>query len=269
MTTEPGPPAGAVLLAAGSGSRLAALTGATHKSLLPVAGRAALARAIDACRFHGVADIVVVTGDKAAEVERFLEEEVGGVRTAHNPRFAEDTNILSAQIGVEALEHPELGYLVIETDLVLERLGWAQVLRPEPDGRSFWVTHDEYREDLTGGALDVDAGGRVREIVYAPDFDRTFAGWRKLLGILYVGPAETAVDRALRRRAAERTTAQYYMMPWVENLELLPCRARVLSDVFAATYNDLEHYRTADRRLTEIERRSDGAPSVPGSSEPT
>lgn len=245
----PRPPTSAVLLAAGRGSRLAPLTDQVHKSLLPIAGRPALARILDEVLARGIDDVVVVTGDKRDAVEAFVRGRwASRVRLVHNERFAEDTNILSTDLGVEALARPEAGYWIIETDLVVEPAGWARIF-DVGDGRgSYWITRGRYGPQLTGGALRATDDERVSDLVYSPRFDPAHAGYQKLIGVLYVGADEAPMDRRLRRATMERTIAQYYMMPWVENLPKLPCRARDLEELFAASFNDLETYRDIDRR---------------------
>jgi NDP-sugar pyrophosphorylase family protein len=248
-----GAPAGVVLLAAGRGSRLASLTQHTHKSLLPVAGKPAIQHVIDATLARGVRDIVIVTGDKREAVEQFVRERYAGrIRTAYNERYAADTNILSTEIGAAALEHPEQGYLIVETDLIVAPEGWSSIL-DVGDGRdSFWVTRDSYSRTLTGGALQCDPSGRVTDLVYAPQYDAAYEGYQKLLGVLYVGRDQVAKDRELRQLGIERSIAQYYMTPWVEHLSQLSCRAVSLGPTFAASFNDVDAYRQADQRFAEV-----------------
>jgi choline kinase len=250
--TQGGAPHNVVLLAAGRGSRLGALAQHTHKSLLPVAGKPALQYVIDEVLARPVRDVVIVTGDKHEAIEQFVRERYPGrIRPAHNPRFAEDTNILSTETGVAALERPELGYLIIETDLIIEPRGWSRVL-DVGTGDSFWVTRGHYGTSLTGGALQVDAQGRVSDLVYAPKYEARYEGYQKLLGILYVGRGQVAKDRELRLAGMQRTIAQYYMTPWVEHLAQLPCRALSLGTTYAASYNDVETYQQTDRRFAEV-----------------
>ena len=247
-----GAPVNVVLLAAGRGSRLGALAQHTHKSLLPVAGKPALQYVIDEVLARPVRDVVIVTGDKHEAIEQFVRANYADrIRPAHNARFAEDTNILSTETGVAALERPELGYLIIETDLIIEPQGWARVL-DVGSGDSFWVTRGSYGTSLTGGALQVDAQGRVTDLVYAPKYEPRYEGYQKLLGILYVGPGQVAKDRELRLAGMQRTIAQYYMTPWVEHLAQLPCRALSLGTTYAASYNDVETYQQTDRRFAEV-----------------
>lgn len=223
------------------------LTEHTHKSLLPIAGKPALERAIDEVLARDVAQVVVVTGDKRESVERFVRDRYGDrITLTFNERYASDTNILSTEMGVAALRRPGDGYMIVETDLAIAAAGWEVALDVGDRRRSSWVTQGEYGAHLTGGALRSDATGRVTGLVYAPTYDPAYDGWQKLLGILYVGSEQVEVDRHLRQRGIERSLAQYYMTPWVENLSLLACWARPLGDHFAASFNDAERYREVD-----------------------
>ncbi len=122
---------GLVLLAAGRGSRLNELTQTTHKSLLDVGGAPALAWTLDASLNSGEREIVVVTGYLAEDIESFIQSRYPdrGIRLVSNPDWADDTNIRSAAIGVAALTDRSKGYVLIETDLVLEPTAWSRVFR--------------------------------------------------------------------------------------------------------------------------------------------
>ncbi|WP_312946569.1 NTP transferase domain-containing protein [Agrobacterium sp.] len=238
-----------VFLAAGRGSRLSELTGDTHKSLLPVAGKPALQHILDVAVAAKPRDITIVTGYRNTDIEDFVRATYGdAVRPVFNERYAEDTNILSTDIGVDALRQPQHGYQIVETDIVMQEPGWQRIFRGARTA-SEWSTRGIYSEQLTGGTLKTGAGGNVTDIVYAPKYDAKYEGWSKLLGTLYVGRNEVQADRYIRKQAMQRTIAQYYMTPWVENLELLPCRELNLSAFFAASYNDVTAYRNASHQF--------------------
>jgi len=243
----------AILLAAGSGSRLAPLTDACHKSLLPIAGKPALQMIVDAVLAAGAIDVVVVTGHRHADIEAFMHRNYGStVRCVLNERYKQDVNILSVDLGVDALSDPALGYIIIETDLVMEPRGWNQALDVRDSSQSFWVTRGRYSAVLTGGALSADASNRVEEIVYRPQYDPACEGWEKLLGILYVGSSTVPQDRKIRKIAMRESIAQYYMMPWVRNIDRLPCFSRDLGEIYAVSYNDVSAYRLADEEYARI-----------------
>jgi NDP-sugar pyrophosphorylase family protein len=248
-------PEGVILLAAGSGTRLAPLTDNCHKALLPIAGSPVLKFIIDKILSVGVEDVVVVTGHRHDDIETFVRQQYADrVRCVFNVRYKDDINILSMDLGVNSLRDPDAGYMVVETDMVIEPRGWGMVLDIEDRSRSFWATRGRYSVALTGGTLHADASGRVTDLVYRPYYDSACEGWLKLLGILYVGSAQVVADRSIRRAAMDKSIAQYYMMPWVENLAQLPCLARDLGDVYAVSYNDMAAYRRADEEYTRILR---------------
>ncbi len=91
----------------------------------------------------------------------------------------------------------------------------------------------------------MDEQGRVSYLEYVPTYEAAFDGWAKLVGILYVSPSEVARDIENRDRAQRRSTRQYYMAPWVENLATMPCVAVDLGDAFVASFNDVRAYEEA------------------------
>lgn len=246
---------GAVLLAAGRGSRLSELTDQTHKSLLRLGGRPAIGHIIEALTEAGVTDIVVVTGYRAEDVRAFVaaQHEGAPVSFAHNPHWATDTNILSTEVGVTGLVRPEDGYLIVETDVALDQGGWQHVVASSRGNQSVWFTKGLYSRELTGGCLASHDSRSVSGIAYAPDYDSAFEGWHKLLGILYVAPPQVRADRTLRQRALKASTMQYYLQPYVDHPGELPCSYVDLGDSFAMSFNDLDAYRMAADSLPRVD----------------
>jgi len=245
-----------VLLAAGRGSRLAQLTDHTHKSLLPIAGKPVLQYLLDHLMISKKPDIVVVTGYRSGDINSFLNARYGSaVKTVFNQLYESDTNILSVDLGVDALLSCEEGYMIIETDIILEPTGWQCLLGPRQSSTSEWATIGKYSANLTGAALKTDETGRVTDIVYAPQYDKRFDGWKKLLGTLYVGVNEVGLDIALRKKAIQRSIAQFYLMPWLENINKFPCHELDLSNYYAASFNDVDAYKKADEGYSQAIRR--------------
>jgi CTP:phosphocholine cytidylyltransferase-like protein len=235
-----------VLLSAGRGSRLFQLTNQTHKALLPIAGTPVLQHILDQLMMLSETDIVVVTGYRHDDINTFIQAKYGNaVRTVFNQHYERDTNILSADIGVDSLLCRDAGYMIIETDIILEPSGWRFLLGPRKSSMSEWTTFGNYSVQLTGAALTTDERGHVKNIVYAPKYDSQYDGWKKILGTLYVGTKEVSLDIMLRKKSIKNSIAQYYLMPWIENINDLPCYALDLSNYYAASFNDLEAYRKA------------------------
>ena len=227
-----------VLLAAGSGRRMLPLTADRPKALLPIGGRAVIDWMIEALRARSDARIVVVTGFGADAVGRHLRHRHGaGIAAAYNAHFADDTNILSVETGVAALDHSERGYLVCETDLLLDTRAWDALASGIDPDRSQWICRGRYGRTLTGGAVRAAADGRIDAIDYQPRHDARCDGWDKMLGMLWVAPRQVAADRAMRRAAIDRSLAQYYLAPWRAHREELPCTALRVEAGLAVTFN--------------------------------
>lgn len=248
--TEPG---ALVLLAAGSGQRMLPLTAAVPKALLPVGDRSVLDWMIDAALARTAAEIVIVTGFAADTVEAHIAKRYGQrVRFARNARYAEDTNILSVETGVAALTDPARGYLVCETDLLLDDAAWDALFAQLSPQRSQWICRGRYGPALTGGTVHAGADGRIDAIAYRPVHDAACDGWDKMLGMLWVAPDAVEADRRLRQAAIEVSIAQYYLTPWQHHLAALPCAPLRVEAGFAATFNTPAEFGRAARDFLAV-----------------
>lgn len=232
-------PRGMVLLAAGSGRRMQPLTDRCPKALLEVGEHTVLDWMLHALLTRSAGEVVVVTGHAAEQVEAHLCQQYGSrVRCVRNPRYAEDVNIASVECGVAALKHPERGYLIAETDLLLDDEAWDHLFATlEVTSESLWACRGVYGPTLTGGTVRARLNGSIEAVDYRPVHDAACDGWPKMLGMLAVGPREVAADRALRRAAMAESIAQYYLAPWRDHLSQLPCRVMSVDVGLAATFN--------------------------------
>lgn len=255
-------PGGVVLLAAGSGQRMLPLTAQVPKALLKVGDRTVLDEMIDAVLARSDAEIVVVTGFAREAVEAHLARRYGGgVRCAHNARFAEDVNILSVETGVAALPDTSHGYLVCETDLLLDDTAWDALFAGLSATRSQWICRGRYGATLTGGAVHAGAGDRIDAIAYKPVHDSACDGWDKMLGMLWVAPDAVAADRRLRQAAIKVSLAQYYLVPWQQHLSELPCAPLRVDAGFAATFNTPAEFARASGDFA-VARQPAAAPAL-------
>lgn len=238
-----------VLLSAGRGSRMGSLTEGIPKSLVPLAEGVVLDALLTHILPRTDGEVVVVSGYGAEKLEAHLAQNYGSrVRSVHNGRFDEDVNILSVETGVSALENPENGYLVVETDLLLDSRAWDQIFAGLRGGsQSFWVCKGKYGPQLTGGIVHGDEQGQIDAIDYRPVHDSHFDGWAKMLGMLFVGPNEALADRRLRAEAISESIKQYYLVPWQKHLKELPCKVLALSDCVAMSFNTVEDFEAAQR----------------------
>lgn len=122
----------AIVLAAGVGKRLLAVSGGRPKCLLEIGGRSLLRRLLDGLAGAGVTDAVVVTGFGAESVAAAVREVRGiRVRCLVNPRYREGA-ILSLWTAREALRAGPV--LVMDADVLCDAALVARlVASPHPN----------------------------------------------------------------------------------------------------------------------------------------
>ena len=120
----------ALLLAAGTGSRLRPLTLDAPKCLTEVGGEPILGRLVDNLRLQGIKRLVVVTGYLEDCIRDFLEVIAADLQVDYvfNPVFSTTNNIYSLWLAREVIEEP---FVLIESDLVFEESMLGSMLIPD------------------------------------------------------------------------------------------------------------------------------------------
>jgi choline kinase len=206
----------AVILAAGRGSRMGALTGDRPKCLTRIAGRTLLDWQRAALSAAGIRDHVVVRGYRG---EMIAGE---GYDTIDNPRWADSNMVVSLLAAAPVLESSNC--IVSYADVVYHpTIVSALSAAPHPLAIAYddsWelLWRDRFADPLADAESFRATGGRLTEIgarctsladiqgQYMGLLKFTPAGWRQMASVLERLPGET-VDRldmtALLRRLIE------------------------------------------------------------------
>ena len=120
----------ALLLAAGTGSRLRPLTLDAPKCLTEVGGESILARLVDSLRLNGIRRLVVVTGYLDHCIRNFLQQNASDIEIEYvfNPDYRTTNNIYSLWLAQQAIKDP---FVLIESDLVFADSLLAPMLTPD------------------------------------------------------------------------------------------------------------------------------------------
>lgn len=119
----------ALLLAAGTGSRLQPLTDSAPKCLTEIGGIPMLGRLLDCLRQHRFRRLVVVVGHLEQDIRRFLDRHADGLVVDYvvSPVYQTTNNIYSLWLARDAVQEP---FLLIESDLVFDASLLGEMLVP-------------------------------------------------------------------------------------------------------------------------------------------
>jgi choline kinase len=120
----------ALLLAAGTGSRLSPLTDDVPKCLVPVNEISILKRLVDSLQEHHFKRLVVVVGHQADCIRKFLGNFAGGMEIVYvtSPLYKTTNNIYSLWLTRKLIDEP---FLLIESDLVFDSDMLKDMLTPD------------------------------------------------------------------------------------------------------------------------------------------
>jgi len=175
----------AVLLAAGRGKRLGALTDSEPKPLLRVAGEPILHRIIAGLAAGGVAEIFVVTGYRAEQLESATGD---GSRWGLSIRYARQEPLDGTARAVQ-LVREQLGdepFFVGWGDIVVGEANYARVLDAAKPGSAV-VAVNMVDDPSAGGAVYVDEAWQVTRIVEKPAPGTSTTNWNNA-GLMVLPP---------------------------------------------------------------------------------
>ncbi len=120
----------ALLLAAGTGTRLQPLTLDAPKCLTEVGGVPILERLVNHLRTQGFKRLVMVIGHFGDHIQEFLQQHAGDMRVDYviNPDYRTTNNIYSLWLARQQIREP---FLLVESDLVFEPWMLDDMLQPD------------------------------------------------------------------------------------------------------------------------------------------
>lgn len=144
----------AVLLAAGTGSRLQPLTLDAPKCLTEVGGVPILEQLVEHLRAQGFKRLIVVIGYLGDRIQEFLDQHAGDIQVDYviNPDYRTTNNIYSLWLARQHIREP---FLLVESDLVFETWMLEDMLQPDKMAISRILPW------MNGTTVELGLGGRV------------------------------------------------------------------------------------------------------------
>lgn len=229
-----------IILAAGSSKRMGDLTKDKPKSLLPYKDETILGRLIRQLRENNIEKIIIVVGYKKEQIAELVESIEGiEIEIIENNLYTLDMNIYSMKLASEVIFRP---FVIFEADTIMEKVLVQYVTGSDFEGTSVWFTQDNFKEGQYGGILKSDKYGQIIDIEIVPKYDTQYDNYKKLTGLMRVGPNELEKFKKLIDKYAKRSIEQYYLIPWIENLADLPCIEGNAEHYAFKTFNKPEEY---------------------------
>ena len=236
----------ALILAAGTASRLRPLTNNTPKCLLQVGERSLLQRSMDALIEKGVNEFVIVTGYLHEKIERFVGEQYGNairVRFIHNDIFASTNNIYSLWLARPAVEGEEI--LLLDSDLLFDPQIVTRILSYNVPNVLTLIQHELGEEEMKVVTTD----SIILEISKTCDPSKA-AG--ESLGIEKMSPAYTRalyaeLDRMMNQEHLENKfyeLAFEHLIPQGHTFSVLD-----VSDLFSCELDTVEDFENAKQKI--------------------
>lgn len=148
----------ALLLAAGTGSRLYPLTKNAPKCLTIVNGKSILERMVSNLKQKGFKRLVVVTGHLENHIRDFLGNQAGDMKIEYvfSPRYNTTNNIYSLWMARDLISEP---FLLLESDLVFDDSLLNDMLYPDR------MAVARMQPWMNGTSVTVNGSGQVKEFL--------------------------------------------------------------------------------------------------------
>ena len=237
----------AIILAAGTASRLRPLTSNTPKCLLKVGERTLLQRSMDALIEAGISQFVIVTGYLHEQIESFVQQTYGdniSVCFIHNKDFETTNNIYSLWLARPEAEGQEV--LLLDSDLLYDGQIVKRVLADKHENVLTLIRHELGEEEMK---VVTDKDGTITEI--SKTCDPALAAGESL-GIERMGKAYTTalykeLDIMMNAEHLENTFYELAFMrliPQDQTFSVLD-----VTDLFSCELDTVEDFENAKLRI--------------------
>ncbi len=177
----------AVLLAAGRGTRMGALTDTMPKPLLPLQGRPILEHILLGLRTAGIHKAVIVVGYRGDQIERYFGDGAAlGMRLTYRRQSIADGTARAVQLARAAAD--DQPFLVSWGDVVIEPSQYARLVdtyrRHNADAL---LSLNRVEDPWRGAAVYIDPDDRVTQLIEKPPRGTSSTPWNNA-GIFICAP---------------------------------------------------------------------------------
>ena len=239
----------AIILAAGTASRLRPLTDNTPKCLLKIGGRSLLQRSIDALTANGISQLVIVTGYLHEQIESFVGRQYPGLKVTYiyNKEYSTTNNIYSLWLARPEADGEDV--LLLDSDLLYDPAILNRVMACSHSNVLTLIRHTLGEEEMKVVTDDQDS---ILEI--SKTCNPALAAGESL-GIERMGKSyTTALYRELAIMIGQEGLSNIFYERAFERLIPQGHTFRVLdvSDLFSCELDTVEDFENASHKIKKL-----------------
>ena len=239
----------AIILAAGTASRLRPLTDSTPKCLLKIGGRSLLQRSIDALTANGISQLVIVTGYLHEQIESFVGQQYPGLRVTYiyNKEYSTTNNIYSLWLARPEADGEDV--LLLDSDLLYDPAILNRVMACSHSNVLTLIRHPLGEEEMK---VVTDEQGSILEI--SKTCNPALAAGESL-GIERMSKSyTTALYRELAIMIGQEGLSNIFYERAFERLIPQGHTFRVLdvSDLFSCELDTVEDFENASQKIKKL-----------------
>ena len=239
----------AIILAAGTASRLRPLTDSPPKCLLKIGGRSLLQRSIDALTANGISEIVIVTGYLHEQIESFVGRQYPGLRVTYiyNKEYSTTNNIYSLWLARPEADGEDV--LLLDSDLLYDPAILNRVMACSHSNVLTLIRHPLGEEEMK---VVTDEQGSILEI--SKTCNPALAAGESL-GIERMSKSyTTALYRELALMIGREGLSNIFYERAFERLIPQGHTFRVLdvSDLFSCELDTVEDFENASQKIKKL-----------------
>ena len=242
----------AIILAAGTASRLRPLTDSTPKCLLKIGGRSLLQRSIDALTANGISELVIVTGYLHEQIESFVGQQYPNLRVTYiyNKEYSTTNNIYSLWLARPEADGEDV--LLLDSDLLYDPAILSRVMASSHSNVLTLIRHPLGEEEMK---VVTDEQGNILEI--SKTCNPALAAGESL-GIERMSKSyTTALYRELALMIGQERLSNIFYERAFERLIPHGHTFRVLdvSDLFSCELDTVEDFENASQKIPATPRK--------------
>ena len=235
-----------IILAAGRGSRMGAITNKIPKPLSFINGMPAIVLLLEKIsKYFPGCPVSVVVGYKKDLIISTIKKynlEID-IKFIFNENFANDTNIFSTYLGLKDINS---NCFIFESDCFFDDSSFERI--SVQDDKSYFYTIGDFTKNQVGGIVKV-IDNKIIDLKIVKNYSKDFDGYKKLIGLTKFSKSDLLTYHKLVKKYLNDSYKFYYHQPVIDSLSQFNFFHNSLEDFYSAAFNTADELRTLNNDI--------------------